>query len=92
VSAIGSTPALDLTIVFDPPPERAREDTQFKLKDTRLLNEPTPMVAPGREYRMFFDSAPERYVWPPSGRWAPIHIWWFPNTPGTPAPCSDPTW
>lgn len=62
ITNIGSTPAFDLTIVFDPPPERAREDTQFKLKDTRLLNEPTPMVAPGREYRMFFDSAPERYA------------------------------
>ncbi|WIX83012.1 hypothetical protein QRX50_20735 [Amycolatopsis carbonis] len=62
ITNIGTTPAYDLTITFDPPPERAREDApQFKLKDVRMFNEPTPMVAPGREFRMFFDSAPERY-------------------------------
>lgn len=60
---IGTTPAYDLLIKFDPPPERAQEDTsQFKLKDARILNQPTPMVAPGREFRMFFDSAPQRYA------------------------------
>jgi hypothetical protein len=61
VTNIGKSPAFDLTISFDPPPERVDEIGQFKLKDTRILTEATPMFAPGREFRMFFDSAIDRY-------------------------------
>jgi hypothetical protein len=61
VTNIGKSPAYDLRISFDPEPERVDEIAEFKLKDTRILNEPTPMFAPGREFRMFFDSAIDRY-------------------------------
>ncbi|SFJ67652.1 hypothetical protein SAMN04489731_13011 [Amycolatopsis regifaucium] len=64
ITNIGKSPAYDLHLIFDPVPTRTNETTQFKLKDARILNEPTPMFAPGREFRMFFDSAIDRY---PSG-------------------------
>jgi hypothetical protein len=61
VTNIGKSPAFDLTITFDPDPERAGEVGQFTLKDARILKEPTPMFAPGREFRMYFDHSVDRY-------------------------------
>jgi hypothetical protein len=61
VTNIGKSPAFDLTITFDPTPERAGEVGQFTLKDARILKEPTPMFAPGREFRMYFDHSVDRY-------------------------------
>ncbi|GAA2965329.1 hypothetical protein [Actinokineospora diospyrosa] len=60
VTNIGKSPAYDLRITFDPAPERTDEIGEFKLKDARILAEKTPMFAPGREFRMFFDSAVDR--------------------------------
>ncbi|KAA2245904.1 hypothetical protein F0L68_41105 [Solihabitans fulvus] len=61
ITNVGKTPAYGLEIAFDPPPRRAIEETGFELSNTRILTEPTPMFAPGREFRMFFDSAVDRY-------------------------------
>ncbi len=61
ITNIGKSPAYDLRIAFDPAPVRAKEIAKFPLKDARILNEPTPMFAPGREFRMFFDNAVDRY-------------------------------
>jgi hypothetical protein len=63
ITNIGATPAYDLRVKFDPPPERAREDVpEFKLRNARILNKPTPMMAPKREFRMFFDNSIDRYA------------------------------
>ncbi|MBE1576678.1 hypothetical protein ACFORH_06565 [Amycolatopsis roodepoortensis] len=62
VTNIGKSPAYDLHVIFDPAPVRTNETSKFELKDARILNETTPMFAPGREFRMFFDSAPDRYA------------------------------
>lgn len=61
VRNIGKTPALAVQVRMSPTPERARETTAFPLSKSRLLSGTLPMVAPGRELRLFFDSMPERY-------------------------------
>jgi hypothetical protein len=62
VRNIGTTPARDVTVRLDPEPRRAREETAYPLTDARLLSGELPMLAPGRELRVFFDSMPERYA------------------------------
>lgn len=61
ITNIGKSPAFDLTITFDPAPERVKEEARFALKNARILTESTPMFAPGREFRMFFDNTVDRY-------------------------------
>jgi hypothetical protein len=58
---IGKTPALDVQIRLTPPPARANETTNFPLARARIISGTLPMMAPGRELRLFFDSMPERY-------------------------------
>lgn len=57
---IGSTPAYDVSIEIDPTPIRSKEEGQHTFADARVLNETTPMIAPNREIRLFFDSMFDR--------------------------------
>jgi hypothetical protein len=57
---IGRTPAFDMTVSWDPAPEEARPRAGEPFRDARLFREATPMLAPGREYRLFFENMPER--------------------------------
>jgi hypothetical protein len=60
VRNVGQRPALEVTVHLTPPPVRAREAEQHRLADTRMLNEPIAMLAPGQELKTFFDSSLER--------------------------------
>lgn len=57
---VGTTPAYDLRITFDPKLERAREEADYPIAKSRLFSETIPMWAPGYEFRQFFDSNIER--------------------------------
>lgn len=61
VRNIGKTPAMEVQIRLTPSPVRANETTNFPLSQARLISGTLPMIAPGRELRLFFDSMPERY-------------------------------
>lgn len=61
VKNIGQTSAVDVRIAIDPRPERTDDaSSSGKFADAKLLNEPIPIMAPGREYRLFFDGMVER--------------------------------
>jgi hypothetical protein len=61
VKNIGTTPARNVEVRLDPEPKRASEVAGYPLSESRLVSGTLPMVAPGRELRVFFDSMPERY-------------------------------
>lgn len=60
IQNIGKTPAHNLRLSFDPVPIRAKETPGLELANTRLFNEPLPLLPPGRVIRTFFDSAIDR--------------------------------
>lgn len=60
VRNIGKRPALDVSIKLAPPPERASERGGAPIAETKMLNEPIFMLAPGQEMRVFYDNHIER--------------------------------
>jgi hypothetical protein len=57
---IGKRPAVEVSITLDPAPIRASEPGGFELAKIRMLNEPIAMIAPGQEFRTFYDSHIQR--------------------------------
>jgi hypothetical protein len=57
---IGKTPAYDLSLTWVDPPVRAQELANYEFKDMHMFHAPTPMLAPGRVIRTWFDSTIER--------------------------------
>lgn len=59
---IGKRPAVDVRIVLDPPPVRAREMTQpdIQIQNMKILTEPMAQLAPEQVIRAFYDNHVER--------------------------------
>jgi hypothetical protein len=57
----GRTPAFDVTISWDPRPQEANPRPNFEFAQARMFREPIAMLAPGREYRLYFDSHVDRH-------------------------------
>lgn len=58
---VGNGPAYDVTITVTPPFVTSRDEAGHELRNARLFNEPTPMLAPHAAVTMFFDSAVDRF-------------------------------
>ncbi|MGZ3140959.1 hypothetical protein ACVDFE_02925 [Lentzea chajnantorensis] len=62
IKNIGQGPAKDVRIKMTPTPQRTvDDDARTKFADLRMLNEPIPTFAPGREFRTYFDNAPDLF-------------------------------
>jgi len=62
VRNVGSRPAENVAIKIDPPPVRARDESNasYEISKMRMLTEPIAQVAPGQEIRAFYDNQIER--------------------------------
>lgn len=56
----GRTPAFEVQINWVPTPEQVKPVPGFEFKNARFFREPIPMLAPGREHRLFFESLSRR--------------------------------
>lgn len=60
IKNIGTTPARDVTIAFDKP-LRGSPAMQRDINKVASLTQPIPMLAPGREIKLAFDSGPQLF-------------------------------
>jgi hypothetical protein len=62
VTNVGKTAARNVRITLNPTVETTlRSEDKYALKNSHLLTEVIPTIAPGREIRTLFDSMPDRY-------------------------------
>lgn len=57
---IGQRPAVEVSVILDPPPLRASEPPGYELAKLKMLNQPVAVIAPGQELRTHYDSHGER--------------------------------
>lgn len=60
VKNIGLRPAMNVSVMLDPAPKRARESAGREIAKAKMLNEPIALIAPGQEMRAFYDNQLER--------------------------------